>query len=79
MYKALLASILLYLLAARFTVDEKTRIRRNLEGFHPLTVTKGKADSEAFFKVIMAFPKPKPRNLDVEQRHGSEAPDALLI
>jgi hypothetical protein len=52
------------LVAARFTVEEKNRIRRNLEGFRPLTVSKGKADSEEFFKVIMAFPTPKPRNIE---------------
>lgn len=52
------------LVAARFTVEEKNRIRRNLEGFRPLTVSKGKADSEDFFKVIMAFPNPKPRNIE---------------
>ncbi|KAJ9130988.1 Transcriptional regulator medusa [Coniochaeta hoffmannii] len=49
---------------ARFTVEEKNRIRRNLEGFHPLTVSKGKSESEEFFKVIMAFGNPKPRNIE---------------
>lgn len=48
----------------RFTVEEKNRIRRNLEGFHPLTVSKAKADSEDFFKLIMGFPNPKPRNIE---------------
>ena len=48
----------------RFTVEEKNRIRRNLEGFHPLTVSKAKADSEEFFKLIMSFPNPKPRNIE---------------
>ena len=52
------------LVALRFTVEEKNRIRRNLEGFKPLTVAKGKADSEEFFKVIMGFPNPKPRNIE---------------
>ena len=52
------------LVAVRFTVEEKNRIRRNLEGFRPLTVSKGKADSEEFFKVIMGFPAPKPRNIE---------------
>ncbi|KAH6695977.1 hypothetical protein BKA61DRAFT_584018 [Leptodontidium sp. MPI-SDFR-AT-0119] len=51
--------LLEYLVAARFTVEEKNRIRRNLEGFRPLTVSKGKSDSEEFFRVIMAFPAPK--------------------
>ncbi|KAL9128910.1 MAG: hypothetical protein Q9217_002500 [Psora testacea] len=52
------------LVALRFTVEEKNRIRRNLEGFHPETVSKGKADSEEFFKIIMGFPHPKPRNIE---------------
>ncbi|OTA63354.1 hypothetical protein K449DRAFT_422113 [Hypoxylon sp. EC38] len=59
-------SLLEQLVAApgRFTVEEKNRIRRNLEGFRPLTVSKAKADSEEFFKVIMGFPAPKPRNIE---------------
>lgn len=52
------------LVAVRFTVEEKNRIRRNLEGFRPLTVSKSKADSEEFFKIIMGFPSPKPRNIE---------------
>jgi hypothetical protein len=54
------------LLAApnRFGVDEKNRIRRNLEGFRPATVSKARAESEEFFKVIMGFGNPKPRNIE---------------
>ena len=52
------------LVAVRFTVEEKNRIRRNLEGFRPVTVSKGKSDSEDFFKLIMGFPNPKPRNIE---------------
>lgn len=52
------------LVGVRFTVEEKNRIRRNLEGFRPLTVSKAKPDSEDFFKVIMGFPAPKPRNIE---------------
>ncbi|KAJ6134899.1 hypothetical protein N7512_000059, partial [Penicillium capsulatum] len=52
------------LVGVRFTVEEKNRIRRNLEGFRPLTVSKAKPDSEEFFKVIMGFPAPKPRNIE---------------
>ncbi|KAI1420029.1 hypothetical protein F5Y12DRAFT_788590 [Xylaria sp. FL1777] len=48
----------------RFSVEEKNRIRRNLEGFRPLTVSKAKPDSEEFFKIIMGFPNPKPRNIE---------------
>lgn len=52
------------LVNVRFTVEEKNRIRRNLEGFRPMTVSKAKADSEDFFKIIMGFPNPKPRNIE---------------
>lgn len=52
------------LVNVRFTVEEKNRIRRNLEGFRPLTVSKAKPESEEFFKVIMGFPNPKPRNIE---------------
>ncbi|KAJ9065121.1 hypothetical protein DSO57_1023004 [Entomophthora muscae] len=52
------------LISVRFTVEEKNRIRRNLEGFRPLTVSKCKQDTAEFFKLIMAFPNPKPRNIE---------------
>lgn len=52
------------LVSVRFTVEEKNRIRRNLEGYKPLTITKSKTDCEDFFKVIMGFPNPKPRNIE---------------
>ncbi|GAB7342327.1 hypothetical protein MBLNU457_g0554t2 [Dothideomycetes sp. NU457] len=52
------------LVAVRFTVEEKNRIRRNLEGFRPATVSKTRADCEEFFKTIMGFPSPKPRNIE---------------
>lgn len=48
----------------QFTVEEKNRIRRNLEGFKPQTIAKGKASTAAFFKLIMEFPVPKPRNIE---------------
>lgn len=52
------------LMDIRFSVEEKNRIRRNLEGFRPLTVSKCKPESAEFFKVIMGFPNPKPRNIE---------------
>ncbi|KAJ9067678.1 hypothetical protein DSO57_1036689 [Entomophthora muscae] len=52
------------LIAVRFTVEEKNRIRRNLEGFRPLTIAKCKSDTADFFRLIMAFPNPKPRNIE---------------
>jgi len=52
------------LVGSRFCVEEKNRIRRNLEGFRPLTVSKARSESDSFFKTIMAFPNPKPRNIE---------------
>jgi hypothetical protein len=47
-----------------FPVEEKNRIRRNLEGLRPVTISKHKTESEAFFHRIMDFPDPKPRNIE---------------
>ncbi|KAK7035267.1 hypothetical protein VNI00_012034 [Paramarasmius palmivorus] len=47
-----------------FPVEEKNRIRRNLEGLRPTTVSKHKAGFENFFQRIMEFPDPKPRNIE---------------
>ncbi|KAF9518070.1 hypothetical protein BS47DRAFT_1338648, partial [Hydnum rufescens UP504] len=52
------------LVANRFTVEEKNRIRRNLEGFKPQTVSKNKKGQEDFFTLIMSFPNPRPRNIE---------------
>lgn len=52
------------LMGQPFSVQDKNRIRRNLEGFHPKTITKTRRDTSEFFKLIMAFPKPKPRNIE---------------
>ncbi|KXJ93577.1 hypothetical protein Micbo1qcDRAFT_161591, partial [Microdochium bolleyi] len=45
---------------SRFTVEEKNRIRRSLEGYRPRTVSRAKPDSQDFHTLIMAFPPPKP-------------------
>lgn len=52
------------LVGVRFSVEEKNRIRRNLEGFRPITVSKAKHGAEDFFKLVMSFPNPKPRNIE---------------
>ena len=52
------------LMAQRFNIEEKNRIRRNLEEFRPLTVSRTRAESIEFFRLIMSFPSPKPRNIE---------------
>lgn len=67
------------LIGLRFSIEEKNRIRRNLEGFRPLTVAKAKRETSAFFGLIMGFPDPKPRNIekDVKVFPWSTLTDAL--
>lgn len=52
------------LVGETFEIEEKNRIRRNLEGFRPNTVSKNRSGSENFFSQIMNFPAPKPRNIE---------------
>ena len=52
------------LVEADFEVDEKNRIRRNLEGLRPTTVSKTRPGFEPFFQRIMDFPDPKPRKIE---------------
>ncbi|KAL4074280.1 hypothetical protein J3A83DRAFT_4187756 [Scleroderma citrinum] len=52
------------LVDAEFEVDEKNRIRRNLEGLRPTTVSKTRPGFESFFQRIMDFPDPKPRKIE---------------
>ena len=47
-----------------FEVEEKNRIRRNLEGLRPTTVSKHRPGFEELFQRIMDFPDPKPRNIE---------------
>lgn len=67
------------LIGAKFTTEEKNRVRRNLESFNPLTVSKMRPDSSDFFKLIMAFNHPKPRNIekDLKVFAWSTLPTAL--
>ncbi len=57
-------SLLESLVTTKFGVDEKNRIRRNLQGYKPCTISKGKPESEDFFKLIMGLSDPKPRSIE---------------
>ncbi|KAL8723347.1 MAG: hypothetical protein Q9225_000330 [Loekoesia sp. 1 TL-2023] len=61
-------SILELLVGMRFDVPEKNRVRRNLEGFGPITMHKGQEnidkDTDDFYRLIMTLPHPKPRNIE---------------
>lgn len=71
------------LVDAEFEVDEKNRIRRNLEGLRPTTVSKTRPGFESFFQRIMDFPDPKPRKIEkdvkvFDWKHLSHALDKIL-
>lgn len=61
-------NLLEYLVNVRFTTKEKNRVRRNLEGLRPLTVSKStfenRSNEDNFFRLVMGFPKPRPRNIE---------------
>jgi hypothetical protein len=67
------------LVGTKFTTEEKNRIRRNLQGFKPATVSKNQPDSEPFFRTLMEFPPPRPRNIekDVKAFAWSKLPSML--
>ena len=46
-----------------FDVQEKNRIRRNLEGYHPVTIKK-EGDTLPFFNQLMSYQEPKTRNIE---------------
>ena len=46
-----------------FSVQEKNRIRRNLEGYHPETVKK-EGVTLRFFNQVMSYAQPKTRNIE---------------
>jgi hypothetical protein len=51
------------LVAHTFTVKEKNRIRRNLEGYKPETVKKNGTTNQ-FFNQLMAYTSPRTRNIE---------------
>ncbi|KAG8691386.1 hypothetical protein FRC11_004499 [Ceratobasidium sp. 423] len=67
------------LVGTKFTTEEKNRIRRNLQGFKPATVSKNHPESEPFFRTLMEFPPPRPRNIekDVKAFVWSKLPSML--
>lgn len=56
-----LLEVILY---AEFGIDERNRIRRNLEGLRPKSISKSQPDTESLFSLIMEFPYPKPRSIE---------------
>lgn len=56
--------ILEYLVEQSFTIEEKNRIRRNLQSLKPYTVSRSNKSCERFFNVLMSMEDPRPRNIE---------------
>ncbi|KAI9260642.1 hypothetical protein BDA99DRAFT_439793 [Phascolomyces articulosus] len=59
-----LVQLLEFLMNISLSMEEKNRVRRNLEGFKPVTASKNRAETVDFFRLIMNFPNPKPRHIE---------------
>lgn len=71
--------ILEEMLNKSFSVQSKNRVRRNLEGFKPITASKHKPETVSLFKLIMGFNHPRPRNIekDIKVFYWRSLPVAL--
>lgn len=56
--------VLEYFVGQAFSIEEKSRIRRNLQFLKPFTITKTNEDSKRLFNAIMAMENPRPRNIE---------------
>lgn len=52
------------LIQRSFTIEEKNRIRRNLQSLKPYTISKTNKDDQRFFSLIMSMENPRPRNIE---------------
>ncbi|KAF8322287.1 hypothetical protein DL93DRAFT_2051080, partial [Clavulina sp. PMI_390] len=61
-----LIALLESLIGIKFVTAEKNRIRRNLEGFKPETMSRLKSDvkCQEFFFLIMGLDTPRPRHIE---------------
>lgn len=56
--------VLEYLVGEHFPIEEKSRIRRNLQFLKPYTVTKSSKESSRLFSTLMSMENPRPRNIE---------------
>ena len=56
--------LLEYLVNQTFDVEEKNRIRRNLQSLKPNTISRANINDRNFFNLIMSMENPRPRNIE---------------
>lgn len=71
--------LLEYLVHQTFDVEEKNRIRRNLQSLKPNTISKANLNDRNFFNLIMSMENPRPRNIekDLKVFHWSDLRKAI--
>lgn len=56
--------LLEFLIQQSFSIEEKNRIRRNLQSLKPETITRANEENERFFSLMMNMENPRPRNIE---------------
>lgn len=56
--------LLEYFVHQSFGIEEKNRIRRNLQSLKPTTVSRSNKNDRDFFSLIMSMENPRPRNIE---------------
>ncbi|KAI4122589.1 MAG: hypothetical protein LQ338_005730, partial [Usnochroma carphineum] len=56
-------NLLEFLVGISFIVEERNRVRRNVDGFHSITTGKGRPETEDLFNIITGFTDYKPRKI----------------
>lgn len=56
--------VLEFMVGEQFSIEEKSRIRRNLQFLKPWTITRSNNESKRIFHSLMAMDNPRPRNIE---------------
>ncbi|KAM3116858.1 hypothetical protein RJF_5015 [Candidozyma auris] len=56
--------VLEHLVGEHFSIEEKSRVRRNLQFLKPYTVTKSSPECRRLFSSLMSMENPRPRNIE---------------
>ncbi|CCE80150.1 Piso0_003251 [Millerozyma farinosa CBS 7064] len=56
--------VLEYLVHQSFSIEEKNRVRRNLQSLKPFTILRSDKNHQRFFNAIMKMEDPRPRNIE---------------
>lgn len=56
--------LLEYLIQQSFSIEEKNRIRRNLQSLKPSTISRTNKNYNRFFLLLMSMEDPRPRNIE---------------